>query len=189
VCVRALFRACAATASTCVARVSSGHRERATQQTSVLMVPCILDEKLLEGVSDTLEVLQGEATSVALVSGAVRRNSAAVNGCREKTTGESKGKAHRRDLLIGAQVGDAHSAHHAPCGSPSARTLRPSVIDHRYHVACSRFSVALVRLARACTHTHMQNSHKRASTKTHTRAHTQAGMLHTSEAPTSGTNS
>ena len=64
-----------------------------------------MDEKLLEGVSDTLEVLQGEATSVALVSGAVRRNSDAVNGCREKTTGESEGTAHRRDLLIGARSG------------------------------------------------------------------------------------
>ena len=80
---------------------------------SVLMVPGILDEKLLEGVSDTLEVLQGEATSVALVSGAVRRNSDAVNGCREKTTGESKGKAHRRDLLIGAKSGmlTPHTTH------------------------------------------------------------------------------
>jgi hypothetical protein len=109
-----------------------------------------------------------------------------VNGCREKTKGESEGTAHRRDLLIGAKSGTlTPRTTHLVEAHSSPTDL--SVVNHSlsYRVACSRFSVALARLVRACTHTHRRDTHKRASPKTHTRVHTQDGMLHTSEAPTS----
>jgi hypothetical protein len=94
-----------------------------------------------------------------------------VNGCREKTTGESEGTAHRRDLLIGAKSGTLtpRTTHLVEArSSPTAL----SVVDHSYHVAGSRFSVALAHLVRACTHTHTRDTNERASTnRTHARTH------------------